>query len=113
LHVDAPAVKLLFKLKGVEKMILVTDAAQIGTTGGGLVGSSIDLNEAVKNVVDWKVASFAEAIRMASYNPAAVMGWLDKVGELAPGKCADVVVWDKATLAIKHVFVGGVRVSGS
>ncbi|HEY9732964.1 MAG TPA: amidohydrolase family protein [Drouetiella sp.] len=112
LHVDASAVKLLFKLKGAEKMILVTDAAQIGTTGGGLVGSSITLDEAVKNVVNWKVASFADAIRMATYNPAQAMGWLDRIGELSAGKCADIVVWDKATLAIKHVFVSGVRVAG-
>lgn len=107
LHVDPAAVKLLLKLKGVEKMILVTDAAQIGTTGGGLVGSSIDLNEAVKNVVQWKVASFADAIRMASYNPAQVMGWADRIGDLSEGKCADIVVWDKQTLAIKYVYVAG------
>lgn len=112
LHVDAPAVKLLLKLKGVEKIILVTDAAQIGTTGGGLVGSSIDLNEAVKNVVKWKVASFVDAVRMATYNPARAMGWLDKIGDLSEGKCADMVVWDKKTLDIKHVFVSGVRVAG-
>ncbi len=112
LHVDPTAVKLLFKVKGIEKIVLVTDAAQIGTTGGGLVGSSIDLNEAVKNVVQWKVAGFAEAIRMASYNPARIMGWSDQIGDLSPGKCADIVVWDKQTLDIKHVFVSGVRVAG-
>jgi N-acetylglucosamine-6-phosphate deacetylase len=113
LHVDAPAIKLLLKVKGVEKIVLVTDAAQIGTTGGGLVGSSIDLNEAVKNVVEWKIASFADAIRMATLNPAKIMGWSDKIGDLSPGKCADIVVWDKATLQIKHVFVSGVRVGGN
>lgn len=113
LHVDAPAVKLLFKLKGAEKLILVTDAAQIGTTGGGLVGSSIYLDEAVKNIVNWKVSTFAEAIRMATYNPAQTMGWLDRIGELSPGKCADIVVWDKKTLAVKYVFVSGVRVAGN
>jgi len=112
LHVDPTAVKLLLKVKGIEKIILVTDAAQIGTTGGGLVGSSIDLNEAVKNVVQWRVAGFAEAIRMASYNPARMMGWSDSIGDLSPGKCADIVVWDKQTLDIKHVFVSGVRVAG-
>lgn len=110
LHVDPHAVKLLFKLKGVAKMILVTDAAQIGTTGGGLVGSSIDLNAAVKNMVAWKVSSFPEAIRMASYNPAQMMGWSDRLGDLAPGKCADVVVWDAKTLEIKAVYVAGNKV---
>ncbi|CAN5228722.1 N-acetylglucosamine-6-phosphate deacetylase [soil metagenome] len=113
LHVDEAAVKLLFKIKGVEKVILVTDAAQIGTTGGGLVGSSIELNEAIKNVVNWKAATFVDAIRMATYNPAQAMGWLDKIGDLSVGKCADMVVWDKQSLEIKHVFVSGVRVAGN
>ncbi len=106
LHVDPPVVKLLMRVKGVDKVILVSDAAHIGTTGGVLVGSSITLDQAVKNVVDWGVASFAEAITMASYNPARAMGF-DEIGELAPGKIADIVLWDRETLTVKHVVKSG------
>lgn len=106
LHVDPPMVKLLLRVKGVDKVILVSDAAHIGTTGGGLVGSSITLDQAVKNIVDWGVASFAEAITMASYNPAQAMGF-DDIGELAPGKLADIVLWDRETLKVKHVVKAG------
>lgn len=110
LHVDPPAVKLLIKTKGVDKVILVTDAAAIGTTGGGLVGSSINLDEAVRNVVTWGAATFAQAIKMAAFNPAATMGWLDRIGQIKEGNCADLVVWDRKNLSIKAVIAAGLIV---
>lgn len=107
LHVDPVVVKLLARTKGLERTVLVTDVAQVGTSDGGLVGSSADLNECVTNMVKWGAATFAEAIRMATWNPAMAVGLQDDRGHLAPGKLADAVVWDKETLAIKHVIVGG------
>ncbi len=105
-HLDPAAAALVFKCKGVDKTILVTDAAHVGTSQGGLVGSSITLDEAVRNVVKWQVATFAQAIKMASYNPALACGQADKIGQLSPGKKADIVVWDK-NLTIKHVILDG------
>jgi N-acetylglucosamine-6-phosphate deacetylase len=114
LHVDAQAIKLLVKVKGVDKVVLVTDAAHIGTSEGGLVGSSISLSDAVRNMVNWQVSTFPEAIRMATLNPAACMGWSRKIGQLQSGNCADIVVWDKASLAIRKVYVSGeLRYDGS
>lgn len=107
LHVDPAAVKLLLKCKGVDRVILVTDAAQIGTTGGGLVGSSIDLCDAVRNLVAWRAASFADAIKMATLNPSRSLKVEDKVGQLKPGSCADIVIWDKESLQIRKVFSSG------
>lgn len=106
-HVSAPAAQLVFRAKGIDRSILVTDIAHVGTSKGELVGSSILLDEAVRNVVRWGIATFQQAIAMATYNPAAAMGWTDSLGELAVGKQADIVIWDKKTLAIKHVIVGG------
>ena len=107
LHVDPQAVKLLLKVKGVAKVILVTDAAQVGTKEGGLVGSSIDLSTAVRNVTRWGAASFPEAVRMATVNPAKAMGMEKRIGQIDPGHCADLVVWDKHSLAIRYVIVAG------
>jgi N-acetylglucosamine-6-phosphate deacetylase len=107
LHVDPAAVRLLLKVKGVERTVLVTDIAQIGTAGGGLVGSSIHLDEAVRNVVNWGAATFPEAIRMATLNAAAAVSLEDKLGRLAVGRNADICVWDKRTLAVKHVIANG------
>ncbi|HEY9869949.1 MAG TPA: amidohydrolase family protein [Candidatus Obscuribacterales bacterium] len=107
LHVDPNMVRILIRYKGVPQVILVSDAAHVGTSQGGLVGSSITLAEAVRNVVGWGIVGFADAVRMASWNPASVMGYQDKIGHLAPGKCADVVVWDRQTLEVKHVILAG------
>jgi N-acetylglucosamine-6-phosphate deacetylase len=108
LHVDPNVVRLLIKTKGVSRVILVTDIAQTGTKGGGLVGSSIYLCEAIRNVVRWQAASFPDAIRMATLNPAMVMNLSDRIGRIGAGARADLVVWDKTTLAIKSVFVNGI-----
>ena len=90
-----------------DKVVLVTDAAHVGTSEGGLFGSSISLSDAVRNVVNWQVSNFPEAIRMATLNPAACMGWSSKIGQLESGNCADIVVWDQASLAIRKVYVNG------
>ena len=111
LHVAPEAVKLILKMKTKTRMILVTDAAHIGTTGGGLVGSSITLNEAVQNVVKWNLVSFADAIQMATLNPAKILGLQKRIGQVAVGNMADIVAWDKKTLSIKHVFLGGKKIS--
>jgi len=107
LHVNREIVELIVKLKGVERTILVTDRAAVGTTQGGLVGSSLTLDQAVRNVVEWGIASFADAVRMASLNPAVALGLDRRLGRLSPGALADLVIWDAESLKIKHVVVGG------
>lgn len=110
LHLSPEMVALIYKIKGPDSTILVTDRAAVGTSQGGLVGASITLDEAVANVVKWGVCTFAAAIKMAAYNPAVALG-LNDVGFLAPGCLADIAVFDSTTLAIKDAFVGGIRVS--
>jgi len=107
LHVDPNMVKLLVETKGVDRVILVTDMASVGTTGGELVGASITLSEAVRNIVKWGIATFPEAIKMATSNPACAMHLDHCLGQIKPGRRADLVVWDKQTLSIKHVIANG------
>ncbi len=107
LHVDPNMVKLLVKIKGKDRVVLVTDIAHIGTAGGGLVGSSIKLSQAVSNVVNWGIASFPEAIQMATLNPARAIGLHNKLGQIQAGRQADLVIWDKESLTVKHVIVNG------
>jgi N-acetylglucosamine-6-phosphate deacetylase len=106
-HLAPAAAQLILKTKGVARTILVTDIAQVGTIQGGLVGSSILLDEAVRNVVQWGIASFRDAIVMSTYNPAKAMGLEDSLGQLEVGRHADFVLWNAQTLAIEKVFVGG------
>lgn len=112
LHLGPSIVQLVLQAKGFKKSILVSDAAHAGTSQGGLVGSSIMLSQAVCNVVKWGAASFAEAICMASWNPAVSLNVQESIGHLHPGKFADLVIWDKESLEIKHVIVGGKYLEG-
>lgn len=107
LHVGQAMVKLLMRLKGSDRVVLVTDVASIGTTSGGLVGSSVMLSDAVRNMVLWRAATFPEAIKMATFNPAKAINMEHELGIITDGGPAHLVVWDKNSLAIKHVVANG------
>jgi N-acetylglucosamine-6-phosphate deacetylase len=107
LHVVPPMVELVVRVKKAAKTVLVTDMAAIGTSQGGLVGSSLMLDEGIRNMVKWKACTFAEAIRMASYNPAKLFKMEDQIGQIKPGAYADLVLWDRETLEIKQVIFNG------
>lgn len=115
-HVHPAIVNLLVTAKGADKIILITDAMraaglQDGTydlgglkvivkndearlESGNLAGSTLTMNGAVKNMVEKMSISIEKSIRMASLNPAQLLG-LDKYrGSLTPGKRADIVVLD-------------------
>ncbi len=110
LHVDPEMVKLLLKIKGKDRVILVTDIAHIGTTGGSLLGSSIRLSTAITNIVNWGIVNFSEAIQMASLNPARAMNLDNMIGQIGKGRRADLVIWDKKSFKIKHVIANGITV---
>lgn len=107
LHLAPAMVDLVFRMKSVEKVILVTDIAYVGTADGGLVGSSITLDEAVRNLVLWGISSFDEAIRMATINPASAVGLSDRLGSLDAGKLADMILWQEQELKVNSVISGG------
>ncbi|MBI1270602.1 amidohydrolase family protein [bacterium] len=107
LHLAPAMVDLIFRMKAVEKVVLVTDIAYVGTADGGLVGSSITLDEAVRNLVRWGICSFDQAIQMATINPASAVGLGDRLGSLDPGKLADLVLWQEQELKVNSVISGG------
>jgi N-acetylglucosamine-6-phosphate deacetylase len=69
-----------------------------------LCGSALTLNAAVRNVAAW-TGDTAQAVRMATENPASVYGF-GELGALAKGKLADIAVFD-ANFNATEVFVGG------
>ena len=116
-HVHPDLFKLLVKIKGIEKLVLITDCIRAGGMGKGisdlggqkvvvddnsarlvdgtLAGSVLDLNLAVKNMVDNTDLKINEAITMASLNPAKVIGIDDKKGSIKQGKDADIIIFDE------------------
>lgn len=124
-HVHPSAVRMLIKLYGTDRVILISDsmrATGLGdgeysfggqpiyvkdgtalTADGHLAGSTTNLYDCVKCAISFGIPE-AEAVKMASATPAALMG-LNK-GTLAPGYDADVILVD-ARFGLKCVIVGG------
>lgn len=127
-HVHPSVVQLLVRAKGTSRTILITDAIRAAglpdgdyelggqlvtvrggvsrTTQGGLAGSSLTMDRAVQNVIDFAGVSLPEAIKMATAVPAEAMGLQGRKGELTPGADADVVLLN-AHLEVQMTIVGG------
>ncbi len=134
IHVINPVLKMFFRLKDHRKAVLITDTLSaagmpsgssysIGdiqvkitdegkaiTNDGTLAGSTLTLEKAVVNVVHNLDISLANAIHMASLNPARLLGIDDHKGSLAKGKDADFIVLDN-NLKVKETFIEGISVS--
>lgn len=127
-HVHPSVVRLLVRAKGSGRVILITDstrAAGLGdgeyeladqpirvrdgvarTPEGGLAGSTITLDAALRNVLRFSGIPLWEGLRMATAVPAEAMGWAGRGGALAPGADADVILLDEK-LNVRLTLVGG------
>lgn len=132
-HLPAPLLKLIYKIKGADKTALITDAMRgagmpegesiLGSLKNGLkviiedgvaklpdkssfAGSVATFDRLVRNMVTLADVPLVEAIRMAATTPARIMGIADKKGALNLGKDADIVVFDK-NINIQRTFVQG------
>jgi len=117
IHVSPNAIKLLYKCKGKEKIVLITDAMRakhmpdgeysLGgqpvfvkdgaarLENGTLAGSILCMNDALKNMRKVLNTSFTDTIDFATKNPAKNLGIFDKKGSIKEGKDADFAVVDK------------------
>ncbi|MDR0832279.1 MAG: N-acetylglucosamine-6-phosphate deacetylase [Bacillales bacterium] len=116
-HVSAPAIQILFKMKGPEKIVLISDATEakylkdgeymlgdqkvylkdgyVKTETGALAGSVLKLNEALKNIhLVVPSLSFTQLIDLVTINPANNLR-LTNVGSIKVGNKAKFVVIDK------------------
>lgn len=109
-HVHPDLIRLAFRAKGPDGIVLVTDAVgwRAGTVGhldighdgtaprladGTLAGSSLTLDRAVANVVSWGAADLVGAVRSATTSPADLLGRPD-LGRISPGARADLAALD-------------------
>lgn len=114
-HVHPIAAKILMDARGRDHTVMVTDCMRAGampdgdytlgdspvTMLGGVVrlksnnslaGSVLQLKDAVKNVVEWEIATPFEAVQMATSVPAQSVGIDDRCGKIAEGRNADFIV---------------------
>jgi N-acetylglucosamine-6-phosphate deacetylase len=128
IHVHPTALRLLLTLKGVDRMLLITDGlsaidmpdgsyplgdkmivverGECHDPEGRLAGSTLTLDRAVRNLVEWFDLPLHEALTAASATPARSMGIIGEKGVVAPGADADLVFLD-AGLNVMKTMVGG------
>ncbi len=131
LHVHPAAVRLVFRLFGAERVVLISDSLrccgmpngeyELGgqavfmedglarLADGTIAGSAIDLYEILRRAVSFGIPK-EDAIRAATWNPARQIGALDQVGSIANGKVADFVICD-SELNRQVVYIGGEKIS--
>jgi N-acetylglucosamine-6-phosphate deacetylase len=74
---------------------------------GTLAGSTLSLDRAVRNLVDFAGVSMADAVRAVTSTPAAVLGLTDR-GVVAPGAVGDLVLLTPAGEVVATVIGGRV-----
>lgn len=113
-HLPSTIIRLVYKIKGVERTCLVTDALAYAACENpnvdprfviedgvckladhsSLAGSLATMDKLVQTVVKAGIP-FSDAVRMASETPAKLIGVDDRKGSLQKGKDADILIFDR------------------
>lgn len=78
----------------------------VHTAEGGLAGSTLSLDAAVRNLVACLGVSQEDAIHMASLHPAKMLGLEQSLGSLSVGKVANVIALN-SQLQVQKIWVDG------
>ena len=127
-HIHPAVVKTLIRAKGTSRVILITDAIRgtgladgdyefvnqkiivrggvARTPQGGLSGSTLTMDKALRNVMNFTGLPFHEVLPMATSVPAEAMGWQGKKGTLQPGADADVILLDAGFNVLRTMVAG-------
>jgi N-acetylglucosamine-6-phosphate deacetylase len=133
IHCPPPLLKLIYKIKGVDRIALITDSMRaagmppgesiLGSKHNGLkvivedgvaklpdrssfAGSVATTDRLVRTMVKMAGVPLLDAVRMASKTPASILGIGQRKGSLTPGKDADVVIFDE-NIEIQQTIVKG------
>jgi N-acetylglucosamine-6-phosphate deacetylase len=129
IHIHPSVVDLFIRAKGLDRAILITDA--ISATGmpdgyydlgglevevrnqrcelhGKLAGSVLTLERAIRNVMSFAELNLQDALRLATLNPAALIGVSEQRGSLRPGALADIVVLTPEGQLLETILAGEV-----
>lgn len=116
-HVHPGAMKILLRCLGKERIAVISDAipgaglpdgeyhligqhvtvkaGKATLDDGTIAGSTVQMNECVRNMHQMVGAPLTDAVRMASLNPAQVIKEDKNIGSLEAGKWANLVVMDE------------------
>ncbi len=121
-HLPAPLLKLVYKIKGADRTALITDSMRaagmppgksvLGNLKTGLpviveddvaklpdrssfAGSVATADRLVRNMINLAGVPLIDAVRMITSTPARIIGVADRKGSIARGKDADLVIFDE------------------
>lgn len=132
-HVHPIMIRLILRCRGEGCICLVTDGNQRSgcpdgsfvaddgrefykekgvcrTDTGWLAGSATLLPDMFRNFVRMTGLPPGRAVRTVTFNPAAALGLQARLGLLAPGRVADLVVWDEQ-LRVRRVWRAGQEIA--
>lgn len=120
IHVDPYMLRLVRRIKGDDRIILISDAYACDGPippgyddvddinfdhTGEIAGSKMTLDISCRNMIKHTGASIVDVFKFASYNPSKAVGFNDR-GEIAIGKRADLVFVDYK-MGVKKVLMEG------
>lgn len=127
-HVTPPAMLVTIKAKGLNNVIIVTDAVNpagtdmktfsiLGTElevkgyscyvpGNGLAGSALTMNIATKTLIETTGINFEDAIKMSTINPARFLGIDNCKGLIKVGYDADLILINKDINVLMTIING-------
>ena len=127
LHVDPVAVRMAWRTLGPHRTSLVSDAAAplgapfgtfhlgtfdvvydetgVRTVDGVLAGSALELDQAVRNLVEFTGCSLVEALATVTTTPADLLG-IDDRGRVAVGNHADLTILDRNGRLLATIIAG-------
>ena len=133
IHVSFPAAKILSKMKGADKLILITDSleaamlpdgtyelgnqkvyvkdGQARLKSGNLAGSTANLNQCVRNAYKHLDLPLYEAVGYATKNEADHLG-LNDYGRIKEGCVADMIFIDDDINIHRVILNGETKIGG-
>lgn len=132
-HLPAPLLKLVYKIKGADRTALITDAIRpagtnvsesiLGSREDGLkviiedgvaklpdrssfAGSIATADRLVRSMITLAEIPLEDAVKMISATPARILGVQNKKGSLSVGKDADILIFDD-TITISMTMING------
>ncbi len=126
IHVHPDMQRLIYRLKGADRIILISDSTAFDydvpeemkkcddlnfDASGDLAGSRLTLDMAARNMMAHTPAGLCEVFKMASLTPARAVGLDGDIGSIEVGKRANLVLCDDR-INLSAVILDGECVHG-
>jgi N-acetylglucosamine-6-phosphate deacetylase len=128
-HLHPGTVRLIIKTKGLDQVVAVTDSImaaglpdgnyKLGVNevvvengdarlacGGSRAGSTLTMEGALKNLLEYTGRPLREVLRLLTENPARLIGVYDRMGSIEEGKEANLVLLDETCNVLKTYVHG-------